>query len=94
MNKVRGMIMGILGGNPKDQPMHYGEVFSTWSFLLTTRLVAGFQTHLNHAGDEDLQKLLVEAIEGGQQEIKQIEILLKEMEWDYLHPLLNDLKLV
>jgi hypothetical protein len=79
MNKVRGLIMGILSGNPKDEPMHYGEVFSTWSFLLTAKgLVAGYQTHLNHAGDEDLQKLLVEAIEGGQQEIKQIETLLKE----------------
>src|SRR3954468_17295089 len=79
MNKVRGIIMGILSGNPKDEPMHYGEVFSTWSFLLTAKgLVVGYQTHLNHAGDEDLQKLLVEAIEGGQQEIKSIETLLKE----------------
>ena len=70
--------MGILSGNPKDEPMHYGEVFSTWSFLFTAKgAVAGFQTHLNHAGDEDLQKLLEEAIQGGQQEIKQIETLLK-----------------
>lgn len=21
---------GILGGNPKDEPMHYGEIFSVW----------------------------------------------------------------
>ena len=40
-------------------------------------LIAGYQTHLNHAGDEDLKKLLEEAIEGGQQEVKQIETLLK-----------------
>ena len=70
--------MGILSGNPTDEPMHYGEVFSTWSFLLTVKgLVSGYQTHLNHAGDDDLKKLLKEAIEGGQQEIKQIETLLK-----------------
>lgn len=70
--------MGILSGNPTDEPMHYGEVFGTWSFLTVTKgLIAGYQTHLNHAGDEDLQKLLKEAIEGGQQEIKQIETLLK-----------------
>ena len=25
--------MGILSGNPTDEPMHYGEVFGTWSFL-------------------------------------------------------------
>ncbi|MDQ0214001.1 hypothetical protein J2S13_000396 [Oikeobacillus pervagus] len=71
--------MGILSGNPKDEPMHYGEVFSTWSFLMTAKgLIAGCQTHLNHTGDEDLRKLLEEAIQGGQQEIKQIETLLKE----------------
>ncbi|MFE8699900.1 DUF3231 family protein [Cytobacillus sp. FJAT-54145] len=71
--------MGILSGNPKNEPMHYGEVFGTWSFLLTAKgMVAGYQTHLNHAGDEDLQKLLEEAIQNGQQEIKQIETLLKE----------------
>ncbi|MFJ7727841.1 DUF3231 family protein [Neobacillus sp. NPDC097160] len=70
--------MGILSGNPTDEPMHYGEVFGTWSFLTTVKCsVAGFQTHINHAGDEDLQKLLEEAIQGGQQEIKQIETILK-----------------
>ena len=48
--------MGILSGNPTDEPMHYGEVFSTWSFLTTVKgLIAGYQTHLNHAGDEDLK---------------------------------------
>ena len=71
--------MGILSGNPTDEPMHYGEVFGTWSFLLTAKgTVAGYQTHLNHAGDEDLQRLLEEAIQGGQQEIEQLETLLKE----------------
>lgn len=76
---IRSVFMGILSGNPKDEPMHYGEVFGTWIFLLTVKgLVAGYQTQLNHAGDADLQKLLEEAIQGGQQEIKQIETLLKE----------------
>lgn len=71
--------MGILSGNPKNEPMHYGEVFSTWNFLLTAKgMVAAHQTHLNHAGDEDLQKLLQDIIQNGQQEIKQIEALLKE----------------
>ncbi|EDW22074.1 DUF3231 family protein [Bacillus sp. FSL K6-4563] len=71
--------MGILSGNPTDEPMHYGEVFGTWSYLMVAKsLVAGYQTHLNHAGDEDLQKLIEEAIQGAQQEIKEIETLLKE----------------
>ncbi len=46
--------------------------------MVAKGLVAGYQTHLNHAGDEDLQKLIEEAIQGAQQEIKEIETLLKE----------------
>lgn len=71
--------MGILSGNPTDEPMHYGEVFGAWSFLTTAKgIIAGYQTHLNHAGDEDLKKLLDEAIQLGEQEVKQIAALLKE----------------
>src|SRR5690625_3370599 len=71
--------MGILSGNPTDEPMHYGEVFSTWSFLLAAKgAISGYQTHLNHAGDKDLKSLLEETIQDGQEEIRQIEALLKE----------------
>ncbi|NSL50819.1 DUF3231 family protein [Calidifontibacillus erzurumensis] len=71
--------MGILSGNPHEEPMHYGEVFSTWSFLLTTKQAkADYQTKLNHAGDDDLRKLLEECIEQCENEEKQIETLLKE----------------
>jgi Protein of unknown function (DUF3231) len=71
--------MGILSGNPKDEPMHYGEVFSTWSFLLVGKgMTSAYQTMLNHSGDVDLKKLLEESIQQGQQEMKQIEELLKE----------------
>lgn len=79
MNVLRRFTMGILSGNPKDEPMHYGEVFGTWSFLLGAKaMVAGYQTMLNHIGDGDLHKLVEESIEAAQQEAKQIEILLKE----------------
>lgn len=27
MNIIRRMTMGILSGNPQDEPMHYGEVY-------------------------------------------------------------------
>ncbi|WP_462413524.1 DUF3231 family protein [Neobacillus sp. Marseille-QA0830] len=71
--------MGILSGNPKNEPLHYGEVFGAWSFLMAAKgLIAGYQTHLNHAGDDDLQKILIEAIENCQNEVEQIENLLKE----------------
>lgn len=78
-NIVRSVFMGILSGNPQDEPMHYGEVFLTWSFLLTAKQsIAGYQTKINHAGDEDLKKLVDECIQQCQQESKQIEALLKE----------------
>ncbi|MCM3571492.1 DUF3231 family protein [Neobacillus mesonae] len=71
--------MGILSGNPKDEPLHYGEVFDLWASLLAGNgMIAGYQTMINHAGDEDLKKLLLEAIDAGQQEKKQVEELLKE----------------
>ena len=51
--------MGILGGNPKDEPLHYCEVFSVWTGLVTANgLIAGYQTFYNHAGDKDLKKIL------------------------------------
>ena len=58
MAKIRkGCVqMGILGGNPKDEPLHYGEVFSVWSGLIADYgMISGYQTFYNHAGDEDLK---------------------------------------
>jgi hypothetical protein len=83
MNKItytlRRATMGILSGNPKEEPLHYGEVFDIWTSLLVGNgKIAGYQTLLNHAGDEDLKKLLHDAIETCQQEKKQVEELLKE----------------
>lgn len=70
--------MGILSGNPKEQPMHYGEVFGIWSYLLTAKgAVATHQTHYNHAGDKDLKNMLEEAVRASQDEMKEIEALLK-----------------
>ncbi len=71
--------MGILSGNPVNEPMHYGEVFGTWTFITTAKgMIAGYQTQLNHTGDEDLRKLIEEAIQQAQQEIQQIEAILKD----------------
>jgi len=80
MKKTIGsVLMGILSDNPQNEPLHYGEVFGAWSYLLTSKgAVAGYQTKVNHAGDEDLRKLLMEAIDLCQQEMKQIETILKD----------------
>jgi hypothetical protein len=70
--------MGILSGNPQNEPMHYGEVFGVWSYLFTTKgMLAGYQTFINHAGDKELRKLLEDMTHSMKQEINQVEELLK-----------------
>ncbi|AXI00094.1 DUF3231 family protein [Sporosarcina sp. PTS2304] len=55
--------MGILDGNPKDEPLHYGEVTAIWSFIgANNGLVSGYEAFVNQAGDADLIRLLEEAI--------------------------------
>lgn len=71
--------MGILSGNPQDEPMHYGEVFGLWSYVMAgNKMVGNYQMLLNHVGDDDLKKLLRESIEKCQDEIKQVSTILKE----------------
>lgn len=49
--------MGILSGNPKDEPMHYGEIYSVWQLsALAKGSVSFYQACLNHAGDKELKK--------------------------------------
>ncbi|MBX9972525.1 DUF3231 family protein [Cytobacillus firmus] len=75
---IRSVAMGILSGNPQDEPMHYGEVIGTWTHLLTNNgLIAGYQSFINHTGDQDLNKLLEEAIQGLKNENNQLQELLK-----------------
>ncbi|MED4886121.1 DUF3231 family protein [Lysinibacillus fusiformis] len=70
--------MGILGGNPKDEPLHYGEVFSVWSSLIADYgMISGYQTFYNHAGDEDLKKIIEDIVETCKEEVKQLEKILK-----------------
>ncbi|MDI2588598.1 DUF3231 family protein [Psychrobacillus sp. NEAU-3TGS] len=70
--------MGILNGNPKDNPLHYGEVFALWTNLATNNgLIAAYQTFANHTGDKDLEKIIEESIQCMKDENKQIEGILK-----------------
>ncbi len=71
--------MGILSGTPQKQPMHYGEVFGAWSYLMGTKgKIAAYQTFVNHTGDNDLRHFLEDMIDAAQREERQIEELLKE----------------
>lgn len=70
--------MGILSGNPQNEPLHYGEVFGVWGYLLAAKgMLAGYQTYSNHTGDGDLKRLISEAIHDLKHEIDQTEELLK-----------------
>lgn len=79
LKKITGrLFMGILSGNPQNEPMHYGEVFGVWSYLATTKgLLVAYQTFINHTGDKDLKNFLEDLTQGMKQEIQQIENLLK-----------------
>lgn len=68
--------MGILSG--KKQPLHYGEVFGMWSFLVASKgKYAELQTLMNHTGDKDLKNLLEELSQSAKQEVESIEEVLK-----------------
>jgi hypothetical protein len=71
--------MGILDGNPKNEPMHYGEIHGVWHFCFNSKGVfSGYQVFKNHAGDDDLKDILDAAIKGAKMEIKELETLLTE----------------
>lgn len=71
--------MGILNGNPQDEPMHYGEIFSLWTTsMLAKGTVSCYQAYLNHAGDKDLKKILDDLIDQAKQEIKDCDALLTD----------------
>lgn len=69
--------MGILSGNPKHEPMHYGEIYGVWQFSSMAKMgVSALQAFRNHAGDEELKELITEMIEQAKQEIKDCDALL------------------
>ena len=77
--KEECLIMGIMDGNPKNEPMHYGEVIGAWAFVgANNGLISGYEAFAKHAGDHDLIKLLDEAIQLMKSEKKQIEKVLKD----------------
>lgn len=71
--------MGILSGNPKNEPMHYGEIFSVWQASTAAKgAVSCYQAFLNHAGDSDLKKILGALIDQAQLEVKELDALLTD----------------
>jgi len=74
------IFMGILSGNPQDEPLHYGEVFGLWSSLSVAKAALdGYQVYINHTGDQDLKGFLKQVIETS------IKPSIKELEEVLLH---------
>jgi hypothetical protein len=69
--------LGVLDGNPKNEPMHYGEIHCVWhfSFIEKGRLSA-YHAFLFHAGDKDLKEIIKDAIKSGKNKIEESDSLL------------------
>lgn len=68
---------GILGGNPKDEPMHYGEIFSVWqASTMAKGALSCYRAYSYHAGDHDLKKILAALIDQAELEISECDELL------------------
>jgi hypothetical protein len=69
--------MGILTGNPKDEPMHYGEIYNVWQFSMAAKAcVSACRAYYYHAGDKDLKKMLKDLIDQSELEISECDSLL------------------
>lgn len=70
---------GILGGNPKEEPMHYGEIFNVWSASMVAKgAISCYRAYLIHAGDHDLKKVLNALIDQAELEISECDTLLDD----------------
>lgn len=69
--------MGILGGNSKDEPLHYGEVFDLWSFSTKAKgCISIYRAYSYHAGDKELKGILGELIGQAELEAKECDEIL------------------
>ncbi|MNE66028.1 hypothetical protein D3C80_1615560 [compost metagenome] len=69
--------MGILSGNPKDNPLHYGEIFDIWLCSTTAKgSISVFRALKYHAGDSDLKEVIGEIINQAELEVSECDTLL------------------
>ncbi len=75
---LRRMLMSSNTGRD-ELPLHYGEIFGAWSYLLSMKgAMAKYQTLINHTGDHDLRKYLEDYIRNlVKPQMNEIENLLK-----------------
>jgi hypothetical protein len=70
-------ISGILGGNAKDEPLHYGEVYDLWQFSMAAKgCISANRVYRYHAGDKDLKKILGDIINQAELEVSECDAIL------------------
>jgi len=77
--KMNGVnMMGILSGNPQNEPLHYGEVYGLYTQLAVAKAALdGYQVYYNHTGDKDLKEFIQDVIKNSiKPSIEEIEKVL------------------
>ncbi|CAM3923554.1 DUF3231 domain-containing protein [Cohnella lubricantis] len=70
--------MGILSGNPKEEPLHYGEIYDIWQFSMAAKgCISGYRALRYHAGDPDLKKIIDKGIDQAELEASECDRLLE-----------------
>ncbi|XEC92627.1 DUF3231 family protein [Paenibacillus tarimensis] len=71
--------MGILTGNQKEEPLHYGEIFDLWQFSMKAKgCISMYRAYLNHAGDTELKGILGDLINQAELEAKECDTILND----------------
>ncbi|CAM4343561.1 DUF3231 family protein [Paenibacillus alkaliterrae] len=69
--------MGILSGNPKNEPLHYGEIYDVWQFSMIAKGCISSNKALKfHAGDTELKKMFDQLIEQAELEARECDTIL------------------
>ncbi|MFM9331958.1 DUF3231 family protein [Paenibacillus mesotrionivorans] len=69
--------MGVLDGNSKQQPLHYGEINDLWSFSMKAKgCISTNRAFLNHAEDKELKGVLKDIINQAELEASECDSIL------------------
>ncbi|MGG1550220.1 DUF3231 family protein [Paenibacillus ferrarius] len=69
--------MGILSGNQKDEPLHYGEIYALWQLSMAAKgCISVNRAYQYHAGDKDLKKLINDVIDQAELEASESDAIL------------------
>ncbi|MFD0670023.1 DUF3231 family protein [Cohnella sp. GCM10027633] len=69
--------MGILSGNQKKQPLHFGEAYDIWQFSMAAKgCVSAYRAYSYHAGDKELKGIIGDMINQAELEVAECDEIL------------------